>query len=101
MPILQTVCMRKRIAALVFAIAILNAPQLSAASIIGNFIGGTQLGPSVGGGNIVDIFNAAASTWEAAIADPVQLTIDYGWGPDPGGYHYLLEQGGTPNRETH
>ena len=32
--------------------------------IIGNFIGGEQKGSSFGGGNIVDIFDAAASAWE-------------------------------------
>jgi hypothetical protein len=68
--------------------------------IVGNFIGGEQKGPSFGGGNIVDIFEAAASAWESVIRDDFTLRIDYGWGPDPGGYHYLGEQGGDPNRET-
>jgi hypothetical protein len=76
-------------------------PHAWALSITANFIGGTQLGPSVGGGNIVDIFNAAASTWENAIRDPFELRIDYGWGLDPGGSHILQSQGGSPHRETH
>jgi len=68
--------------------------------IVGNFIGGEQKGSSFGGGNIVDIFQAAAAAWQSVIRDDVTLRIDYGWGPDPGGYHFLGEQGGDPNRET-
>lgn len=68
--------------------------------ILGNFIGGEQKGSSFGGGNIVDIFDAAAAAWESVIRDDFTLRIDYGWGPDPGGYHFLTQQGGDPNRET-
>lgn len=75
--------------------------SVSAVSISGNFFGGEQKGPSIGGGNIVDIFEAAAAVWEMAIRDDFSVSIDYGWGPNPGGYHFLLAQGGTPNRETH
>jgi PEP-CTERM motif len=93
--------MNFRIAATAVSVLLWGVPNAWAVSILGNFIGGTQQGPSVGGGNIFDIFNAAASTWENAIRDPFELSIDYGWGPDPGGYHFLQSQGGTPNRETH
>lgn len=68
--------------------------------IVGNFIGGEQKGSSFGGGNIVDIFHAAAAAWQSVIRDDVTLRVDYGWGPDPGGYHFLGEQSGDPNRET-
>ena len=89
------------VAVLAFA-ACLLLPRASSAGlvILGTFIGGEQKGPSFGGGNIVDIFGAAASAWESAIRDEFVLRIDYGWGPDPGGYHYLQEQGGDPNRES-
>lgn len=92
--------MKRRIGGIAVAILLWGVPNAWAVSILGNFIGGTQQGPSVGGGNIVDIFNAAALTWENAIADPHDLFINYGWGPDPGGFHFLVAQGGVPNRET-
>ena len=92
--------MRQRILVVTVGL-LLFAAKTSAITIVGNYIGGVQQGPSVGGGNIVDIFDAAASTWESAIQDPFELTIDYGWGTEPGGYHYLLQQGGAINRETH
>jgi hypothetical protein len=69
--------------------------------ILGNFIGGEQKGGSFGGGNIIDIFDAAAAAWEGVVLDDFVLRLDYGWGPDPGGLHVLVAQGGIPNRETH
>jgi hypothetical protein len=92
--------MKARIAAVALAMVLIRAPEASAGLILGNFIGGVELGSRVGGGNIVDIFNSAASTWSHALMDDFEVTIDYGWGPDPGGYHFLGAQGGTPNRET-
>lgn len=44
-----------------------------------NFIGGNPAPKAVGGGNIVDIFNAAADYWEAAIQDDYTLTLNYAW----------------------
>ncbi|MDM7996439.1 MAG: hypothetical protein QUT30_12250 [Acidobacteriota bacterium] len=70
-------------------------------TIIGNYVGGTQLGTSFGGGNIQDIFRAAADIWESVILDDFTVVFDYGWGPNPGAYHWLIEQGGEPNREIH
>ena len=89
------------VAMLVFASCSMLPRDASAGLlIVGNFIGGEQQGPSFGGGNIVNIFGAAASAWESVILDDFVLSIDYGWGPEPGGYHYLLDQGGELNRET-
>ncbi len=89
------------VAVLAFASCLL-LPRASSAGllILGTFIGGEQKGPSFGGGNIVNIFDAAASEWESVIRDDFVLHIDYGWGPDPGGYHYLQEQSGDSNRES-
>ena len=92
--------MKRSVGGLAVAVLIWGVANAGAATILGNFIGGAQQGPSVGGGNIVDIFNAAASTWENAIRDPFELSINYGWGQDPGGFHFLLSQGGVLNRET-
>lgn len=64
------------------------------------FIGGEQQPTAVGGGNLISIFNEAAEMWENAIHDDFNLTIYYGWAPMGGGTHFLLDQGGTPNRET-
>ncbi len=56
----------------------------------------------VGGGNLVDIFNAAADAWERTIRDDHAVTIQFGWSPIPlgGGIHNVLFQGGVPNRVT-
>ena len=87
-----------RVIGIVLAVLSWLAPPASALTIVGNFVGGAQQGESVGGGNIVDIFEAAAATWEQAICDDFTLEIDYGWGKDPGGYHFLVAQDGL--RET-
>ena len=98
--LLRRLLVKHHIGCFVIAMLAWVAPEASAIIIHGNFLGGTQQGPSVGGGNIVDIFGAAASTWENAIADPFELVVDYGWGSDAGGFHFLTAQGGEPNRET-
>lgn len=66
---------------------------------------GTASGPATtsGGGNLVDIFNAAADCWEEAILDDHTVTIKFGWqalGGGTLGVHVLTGEGGTPHRET-
>jgi len=48
-------------------------------------LAGPGPGNAQGGGNLVDVFNAAANLWEAAIRDDHTVTIHYGWGPQSGG----------------
>lgn len=58
---------------------------------------------TAGGGNLVDIFNAAADCWEEAIMDDHTVTIKFGWqglGGGTLGAHVLTGEGGTPHRET-
>lgn len=72
-------------------------------NIAPTFTGGTAPGNAVGGGNLIDIFNAAADWWEMAIQDDFELTLNFSWAPLGGGtlgVHNLGAQGGTPNRET-
>ncbi len=72
-------------------------------NIAPTFTGGTAPGNAVGGGNLIDIFNAAADWWEKAIQDNFELTLNFSWAPLGGGtlgVHNLGAQGGTPNRET-
>lgn len=61
-------------------------------------------GNAVGAGNLVAIFNAAASLWEAAFPNVNHtVTLDFGWQGLSGGtlgVHVLTAQGGVPNRET-
>lgn len=38
-------------------------------------------GNLAGGGNLVDVFNAAADWWEAAVSDSHTYVINYGWSP--------------------
>ncbi|NEQ11477.1 MAG: PEP-CTERM sorting domain-containing protein [Moorea sp. SIO4E2] len=74
-----------------------------ALSITPNFRAGAAPENAVGGGNLVDIFNAAAEWWERAILDDFDLTLNFGWAPLGGGtlaVHSLVAQEGTPNRET-
>src|SRR2546425_3485544 len=91
------------VATLVFLL--FNSASGFALTIKGNFLGGQPSGPTFGGGNLVDIFEAAARVWEQAIRDEFTVTFDYGWGSTaPGGFwssHQLLLQGGAPNPETH
>ena len=76
--------MRFRSAGILFVAGLLSAAApapVSASSITGVFIGGT--GPdnlaANGGGNIQQIFAAAAAAWEQLLLDDVNVIIDYGW----------------------
>jgi hypothetical protein len=75
-------------------------PNALALTITRNFIGGAQQANTTGGGNLIDIFDAAADKWERAILDPFDITLNFGWAPVGGANHALNAQGGTPNRET-
>ncbi len=89
-------------------------PQAEAFTIVRNFIEPTEPFPGLtginagnapsntaGGGNLVDIFNTAADIWEDLIEDDHTLTVNFGWAPLNGkAIHDLVNQGGTPNRET-
>lgn len=57
---------------------------------------------TIGEGNLVEVFHAAADIWEQAIKDDHTLTIQFGWSPLPlgGGVHYVRSQSGLPNRVT-
>ncbi len=70
-----------------------DGPQLTAGKVPAS---------TVGGGNLVEVFNAAADSWESAIRDDHTLTIQFGWAPLPigGGVHTIRFQGGIPNRVT-
>ena len=56
----------------------------------------------IGDGNLIQIFHAAADSWEQAIKDDHAVTIQFGWSPLPvgGGAHYVRSQSGPPNRVT-
>lgn len=57
---------------------------------------------TIGEGNLIEIFYAAADSWEQAIKDDHTVTIQFGWSPLPlgGGVHYVRSQSGPPNRVT-
>ncbi len=57
---------------------------------------------TVGEGNLVEVFNAAADSWESKIKDDHTVTIQFGWSPIPigGGVHNVRFQSGFPNRVT-
>ncbi len=91
----------KRTHLMVLVIMLALASNASAITIIGTYIGGSAPTNTAGGGNLVDIFNAAARTWERAYQDSHTINIYYGWDSlDSAGNHTLVEQGGVPLRET-
>ncbi len=60
-------------------IALTAASPAQALTIVRNFVGGNPAPKIAGGGNIVDVFNAAADSWEAAIQDDYTLILNYAW----------------------
>jgi hypothetical protein len=86
---------------LVIVLVCLQAPEASALTIVTTYIGGAAPANSAGAGNLADVFNAAAHTWEQAFQDPFTLKLYYGWDKidSSAGIHTLLEQGGDSNRE--
>jgi len=86
---------------LLVLIAMLSqAPNAAAITIVTNFIGGSPPANSAGGGNLADIFNAAAQKWASAYSDSFTILLHYGWAPlGDAATHALLEQGGAENRE--
>ena len=66
----------------------LSISEASALTIVTRFIGGTPPLNSSGSGNLAVIVNAAARMWESTYADPVTVTLDYGWAsiPDAGNH---------------
>jgi hypothetical protein len=86
---------------LAIVILLMLAPNASAITIIRTYLGGTAPTNTAGAGNLHDIFEAAAHTWESAFKDEFTLTLYYGWGAlDSAGAHSLVEQGGNPLREA-
>jgi hypothetical protein len=83
------------------AICFLCASSAPALTIDTHFIGGDAPANVAGQGNLHDIVRAAARMWESVYAEPITLTLYYGWA-DTGnaGTHALSTQGGAPNRET-
>lgn len=78
------------------------APGEQFKSVGGQVTAGPAPTNTAGGGNLVDLFNSAADTWERAIQDDHTVTIQFGWSPIPlgAGVHNVLLQGGVPNRVT-
>ena len=59
------------------ALIFLYAPDASAVTVVTNFIGGTPPANASGGGNLTEIFNAAARMWQSAYADPITITLQF------------------------
>ncbi|MBE9148578.1 hypothetical protein IQ257_08720 [Coleofasciculus sp. LEGE 07092] len=75
--------------------------KVQAITIIRNFTGGSSPINATGGGNLVDVFNAAADLWEKAILDDHTLTINYSWTPLSRflGTYSPRRRGGIPSRD--
>ena len=84
--------------------AFLTAPSAAPAKLVikSEFLPSQPPPNLIGGGNLVDIFNAAAATWEKAFpgGQPWVLDLKYEWAPLQGqNARFLLkEQGGHPHR---
>jgi hypothetical protein len=95
-----------RCAALVLvSVAFLTAPSAAPAELVikSKFIPSQPPPNILGDGNLVDIFNTAAATWEKAFPGdrPWVLDLKYEWAPlDPGrNAHFIVKsQGGHPHR---
>jgi hypothetical protein len=75
------------------------AMQAQALTINLNYIGGTAMTTTVGGGDLTTIVRAAANQWEQAIPDAFTLTLDYGYTNSyTFGQHSLVSQ--MNGRET-
>ena len=59
----------------------LTGLEAAAVNIKRNFKGGVAPGNMAGGGNLINVFNAAADWWELAIQDDHTLTINFQWAP--------------------
>ena len=90
----------RRFFPMALAMAFLGIPEASALTIVTRYIGGDVPANAAGAGTLPDIVNAAARIWEAAYADSMTITIQFGWAPvGDAGTHTLVAQGGFPNRE--
>ncbi len=78
----------RKVLSLAAVFMFLSISEASALTIVTRFIGGTPPLNSSGSGNLTVIVNAAARMWESAYADPVTVTLDYGWAsiPDAGNH---------------
>jgi hypothetical protein len=90
----------RRIFPVALVLLFLCVANVSAMTIETQFIGGAAPENTSGRGNIHDIVRAAADMWESAYADPITITLHYGWAPlGDAGTHTLIEQGDLPNHE--
>ena len=95
--------MKKSFLSLVFAVvASLGATKSQAVTITLTDLGGIAPGSAVGGGNLPDLFRAAADVWETAFTTAHALEVRFQWGAlgSAIGSHSLTAQGGVPSRET-
>ncbi len=92
-----------KVHAVLLALLVVTAavPQLSAIEIVTEFVGGDAPANVVGGGNLTDVFNAAAGRWALAYPENFTLKLYYGWAPiGSAGVHMAVEQRGMPSREV-
>src|SRR5512138_4017233 len=91
---------RRLVTLLLAGFVLIHVPQASAIDIVTTFVGGEAPQSSGGGGNLTDIFNAAAARWAQSYPEPFTLRLYYGWAPiGSAGNHAVVEKGGEPARE--
>ncbi len=86
----------KAIAVVAFITVIATSTPATALTILGTLrttTNGPDGNPTFGGGNIEDIFAAAAGFWEGAILDDEIVPIEYGWTPGGGPLAFAIGDG--------
>lgn len=92
--------MKKLLLLVVALVSLFGEQRASSLTINLIFTGGTPPTNIIGNHwDITNVFRAGADFWELAIRDNHVVTIEYGWESVGGGIHYLITQGGMPNRE--
>ena len=90
----------RQIALFGFLSVLLHVANAPAVTFVTGFVKGEAPANAAGGGNLADIVSAATRIWESAVADPVTITLYFGWAEiGEAGNHTIIEQGGFPNRE--
>ncbi len=99
---------------LTVCLAMLTQPEAMGLTINSNFIprGGNLPGIGIalrpapntsGSGNLQEIFQVAAQTWERVIQDDFTITLNYGWYPtspiSSSAFHQGVRVGGSPSRQ--
>ena len=85
----------------VFVIFFLSISNASAMTIMTRFVGGVPPANATGDGTLNNIVTTAARIWESAYADPIVVTLYYGWSPmEDAAIHTAIEMNSQGSQEV-